>query len=361
MAVPIIETAAIKEIDTIKETDAIKETDEKVPFNRKQVKLGVAALLAHLKEKSAEPKKKDELFESEDVLWLLLGLKKVPQAEKKPRKIPIPHCFNTSADVCLITKEPAKAVKEKLQKLGITSVNKVISLTKLRKEYKTFTLKRQLLAAFDIFLCDDRIYHFVTKTLGKEFYKRKREPIPICLTYDDWKSEISKSIDCSMLRLGHGPCSAVKVGSISNQSEKQLAENAIHLMKVIGRRIPGSWKNVKCFHLKSSTSVALPVYQSSPLSAGTLGEKLKVKAMETEVDASNVVKDDATEENDIVKEEVNIVKEEIDEKTIEENEENEGEADGQISEEQTTEESMPKRKGQKNTAKTVLKKKKTLK
>jgi len=149
-----------------------------------------------------------------------------------------------------------------------------MSLQKLRNEYKTFALKRQLASSYDTFLCDDRIYHFVVKSLGKEFFKKKKEPIPIRLTYSDWKKEIAKSLNCALFRVGHGPCSAIKVGSFSQQSEKELVENAVSLMTEIGQTIPGKWKNVKCFHLKTSTSVALPVYQTSPLTDISM-DKLK--------------------------------------------------------------------------------------
>jgi len=237
----------------------------KLPFKKGQVKLAVEALLAHINDKERESSnRKDELFKRDETLFLVLGLKKVPGLEKKPRKLPLPHTYNSECDVCLITKDPPKDVKQTLVERGVTSISKVISLTKLRKEYKTFALKRQLAASYDIFLCDDRIYHFVTKTLGKEFFKMRKEPISIRLTYDDWKSEISKSLNCALLRLGHGPCSTVKVGNITQQNENELTENAVHLMKIIGRRIPGKWKNIKSFHLKSTNSVALPVYQSSP-------------------------------------------------------------------------------------------------
>jgi len=238
---------------------------KKAPFKGTQVKLAVAALLAHLKESKTPGKDKDQLFKSEDMLWLLVGLKKVPNAERKPRKLALANCYKSERDVCLISKDTGKEVKQNLEKQGVTSISKVISLSKLRKEYKTFALKRQLASSYDVFLCDDRIYHFVVKALGKEFFKKKKEPIPIHLTYSDWKKEISKSIDCALLRVGHGPCSAVKVGSISQQSEKELVENAVNLMTEIGQIIPGKWKNIKCFHLKTSTSVALPVYQASPL------------------------------------------------------------------------------------------------
>jgi len=237
---------------------------EKLPFKKAQVKLAVSALFAHLNDPEHSKQKKDELFAADEAMWLVLGLKKIPPVEKKPRKIAIPHTYMSTSEICLISKDPGKVVKQRLEEQGITNIAKVISLTKLRKEHGTFTLKRQLCSTYDMFLCDDRIYHFAVKTLGKEFFKRRKEPVPIRLTYKDWAAEISKSLNCALLRLGHGPCTTVKVGNI-DQGEKELTENAIHLMKLIGSKIPGSWKNVKSFHLKSSTSVALPVYQASPL------------------------------------------------------------------------------------------------
>jgi len=252
------------------------EKAKKGKFNANQVNLAVAALLAHKaqNEENLKKSKKGELFGSEDLLWLMLGLKKIPNVEKKPRKIPLPNPYNSDCEVCLISKDTGKDVKQKLEEQGVTSIHKVISLTKLRKEYKTFALKRQLASSYDIFLCDERIYHFVVKSLGKEFFKQKKEPLPIRLTYKNWNDEISKSLNCALLRLGHGPCSAIKVGTIGHLTEKELSENAIQLMKEIGERIPGKWKNVKCIHLKTSTSVALPVYQASPLSDIPL-EKIK--------------------------------------------------------------------------------------
>merc|ERR1711881_165666 len=252
-------------IKKIKTTTTTTTTDaDKLPFKKAQVKLAVSALFAHLNDPEHSAQKKDELFAADQAMWLVLGLKKIPPLEKKPRKIALPHTYMSTSEVCLITKDPGKVVKQKLEEQGVTNVTKVISLTKLRKEHSTFTLKRQLCATYDMFLCDDRIYHFAVKTLGKEFFKRRKEPIPIRLTYKDWKTEISKSLNCALLRLGHGPCSTVKVGNI-DQGEQELTENAVHLMKMIGGKIPGSWKNVASFHVKSSSSVALPVYQSSPL------------------------------------------------------------------------------------------------
>ncbi|XP_057310960.1 ribosomal L1 domain-containing protein 1-like isoform X2 [Hydractinia symbiolongicarpus] len=237
-----------------------------------QVKLAVSALLAHLDDQSSKKARKNELFKKDDDLWLLLGFRKIPQVNLKPKKIPLPHTLHQESDICLISKEPGKVMREKLAEKNVTCIKKAISLTKLRKEYKTYTLKRQLANSYDLFLCDERIYALVVRSFGKEFFKRRKEPVPVRLTYQDWNAEFSKSTNSTLLRMGYGPCSAIKVGHLSEQSVKELTENVIHAMKVSAAKVPGSWKNVKSFHIKSSSSVALPVYQTSPLSTVQIDE-----------------------------------------------------------------------------------------
>ena len=56
--------------------------------------------------------------------------------------------------------------------------------------------------------------------------------------------------------------SAIKIGSVNIHNEKELLANAIHAMKIIANKVPGGWKNIKCFYLKTATSIALPLYQS---------------------------------------------------------------------------------------------------
>ena len=43
-------------------------------------------------------------------------------------------------------------------------------------------------------------------------------------------------------------------------------------MRIAGNKIPGQWDNIKAMFVKTSTSVALPVYQASPLVTNDLTE-----------------------------------------------------------------------------------------
>lgn len=66
----------------------------------------------------------------------------------------------------------------------------MIGLTKLRKNYKTFETKRKLVSSYDLFLTDDRIVTFMPALLGKAFYEKKRNPIPISLTKSNLAAQV---------------------------------------------------------------------------------------------------------------------------------------------------------------------------
>jgi ribosome biogenesis protein UTP30 len=63
--------------------------------------------------------------------------------------------------------------------MKIPCIAKVISYTKLKKEFKQFKDKRNLLKDYDLFLADLRIYKMLPECLGKEFYAKKKYPCPI--------------------------------------------------------------------------------------------------------------------------------------------------------------------------------------
>ena len=57
--------------------------------------------------------------------------------------------------------------------------------------------------------------------------------------------------------------SAVKVGH-SGQTQEQLIENVIAVVSEIAKKVPRGWSNIQSIHLKTSESVALPLYNSLP-------------------------------------------------------------------------------------------------
>ncbi|XP_031569604.1 ribosomal L1 domain-containing protein 1-like [Actinia tenebrosa] len=240
--------------------DKVKVVRESV-LSQKQVDLAVSALMKHVQEKE---KSKPSLLGDQQVLWLILALKKIPAPDKKPKRIAISNSLHPDdSDVCLITKSEGKPVKELLQSAGVTSVKKVISLTKLKKNYKSYESKRQLASLYDLFICDDVIYHLLPKFLGKAFYTRKKFPIPVSLKKKDLKGEINKVLQSTYMSLGHGSCSAIKIGH-TGLTEEEVTANIMETAKGIANIIPRGWKNIKSLNIKTSNSVSLPIYNSLP-------------------------------------------------------------------------------------------------
>jgi ribosome biogenesis protein UTP30 len=154
------------------------------------------ALRALLKHHKAESAKHKFLLGDDKAIQVQFTLEKVPEnPSPKPIRVSIPHSLHKVGDdndegveepsVCLIVKEESKKwVQEMIgnfpKELGF--VKKVLGLESLRKKHGRFEQRRQLLARFDVFMADDRILPMLAKSLGKDFFKAKKQPIPIAIT-----------------------------------------------------------------------------------------------------------------------------------------------------------------------------------
>jgi ribosome biogenesis protein UTP30 len=83
--------------------------------------------------------------------------------------------------VCVFSKDPARELKDQLASLKVPCIAKVIGVSKLKKNFKQYKDKRQLLSDYDLFLSDIRVYKMLPELLGKEFYAKKRYPCPLKL------------------------------------------------------------------------------------------------------------------------------------------------------------------------------------
>jgi len=212
---------------------------------------------------SEKKSKQLRLLNEHETILLILALKKIPNPDKKPRKIPLPYSLHSdNVEVCLFTKEDSLKTKQMLKTKDVT-VKKVISLAKLRKNYKSFESKRQLCTLYDVFICDDAIYHLLPKLLGKAFFSKKRFPIPVNLKKTNLKKEIDKVLQCSLMSLGQGPCSAIKVAH-TGQTTEQAVENVVSAVSEIARIVPRGWNNIQSLNLKTTDSISLPIYTSLP-------------------------------------------------------------------------------------------------
>ncbi|XP_040297581.1 ribosomal L1 domain-containing protein 1 [Bufo bufo] len=233
-----------------------------------QVKKAAKALLAYQKTKG---RSNALLLNEHDRISILLTVWKIPN-QTRAYKIPLPHGIRPDThDVCLFTKDEPNMSVEQTEKLykkllsqhGITQITEIIPLKKMRKEYKQFEAKLRLLGSYDLFLADARIRRLLPALIGKHFYKEKREPQSVNLKSKNLSRELNRLIQGTQLHVTNkGCCYAIRVGHTGMKVE-DIVENVLAVAKVVAEKLPMKWKNVKVLHLKTQSSMALPIYNSS--------------------------------------------------------------------------------------------------
>lgn len=162
--------------------------------------LAERALQALLKHHQSTSDPSRALLGTDTSIQVQFTLEKIPEnPSPKPIRILIPHALHKlsqdhDADdeqgveepsVCLIVKEESKPwVQEMIsnfpKEMGF--VQKVLGLDSLRKKHARYEQRRLLLQKYDVFMADDRILPMLCKSLGKDFFKAKKQPIPINIT-----------------------------------------------------------------------------------------------------------------------------------------------------------------------------------
>lgn len=161
----------------------------------------------------------------------------------------------------LSTGEGHKAAKAKVQDEATAGVSKVIGLSKLKTKYESFEAKRQLCNSYDLFVADERILPSLPKLLGKSFFKKKKQPVPVNLKGKNWSGQIKKACEATYLFLSGGSSLSIRVARAS-QGEDDCVENVMAALGEAANKLPGKFKGIKALYLKTSESVALPIYQT---------------------------------------------------------------------------------------------------
>ncbi|KAG0311638.1 hypothetical protein BGZ99_010004 [Dissophora globulifera] len=228
----------------------------------RQAEKAVRALLGHIEKKGQA---KEQLMDEDQHVWLIIATKKFSDESKaKPQRIPLKHSIIApDAEICLFVKDPQREYKRLLEQKEVKAVSKVIGVSKLRAKYKPYEAKRQLCASYGMFLADARVITLLPKLLGKSFFLKKKQPIPVDMTKGDLKREIAKAMGSTYMHLTSGTCIAVKVG-LTSQSVTEITQNIQVAMPHIIAKIPRNWKNVQAINLKTNDSIALPIYNSLP-------------------------------------------------------------------------------------------------
>ncbi|KAK6945618.1 Ribosomal protein L1/ribosomal biogenesis protein [Dillenia turbinata] len=239
--------------------------------SRETIERAVNSLLKWNSAKSESEKPK--LLEEDDFVYLVLTLKKIPaQPRTNPFKIPLPHSLHTPSaslsGLCLIIDDrPKSKITSEITKKKIKSedipVSKVLKLSKLKSDYKPFEAKRKLCDSYDLFLADKGIVPLLPKLLGKKFFKKKKIPISVDLTHNNWKEQIERACGSALLFMNTGTCCSVKIGRVS-MSKEEIVENAVAAIDGAAEVVPKQWGGLRSIHLKLFESLALPLYLVLP-------------------------------------------------------------------------------------------------
>lgn len=184
----------------------------------------------------------------------------------------IEHPYLTEAQnsrVCLIVKDPARDFKDEIENLNIPCIAKVIGYDKLKRNFRQYKDKRQLLKDYDAFLADLRVYKMLPELLGKEFYEKKKYPCPIKMHGFDSPKQLEKQLNSAaastFFALGNGPNYSVRVGK-TFQKEKDIGQNAI---KALGQALAYAtvhddidFEAVSQVTMRVGSSPELPVYNN---------------------------------------------------------------------------------------------------
>ncbi|KAM7381987.1 hypothetical protein PAMA_012721 [Pampus argenteus] len=236
-------------------------------LDRAQVKKAVQALQAFLKTKSTS----QSLFLDESQqISLLFTLWKIPK-EAQTIRIPLPHGQRSDTDeVCLFTKDEPNMTPEQTQRFykkllevkGVKNITEIIPYKVLRTEYKPYEAKRRLLGNFDTFLSDDRIRRLLPSHLGKHFYQRKKEPLSVNLQSKQLARDIHRVIQGTNVKVTNKGCCCMARVAHSGMTADEVTENIEAAVQTVVSKLRMKGPVIKLIHLKSQTSVALPIYTS---------------------------------------------------------------------------------------------------
>lgn len=196
-------------------------------------------------------------------------MKKIPEkrGKDKPISLPLPHPIYSveETEVCLFVKdhkgEGHKESKAKVKAEKIPGIAKVLGLSKLKTAYESHEKKRQLCSSYDLFLADDRILPSLPKYLGKTFFKKKKQPIPVKLAGKDWAGQVRKACDCTYMHMT-GSSMTIRVAKAS-QPIAECEENVMATITNASKKIPGGFKAIQSLYMKSIDSVSLPILQGN--------------------------------------------------------------------------------------------------
>ncbi|XP_015437576.1 PREDICTED: ribosomal L1 domain-containing protein 1-like [Dufourea novaeangliae] len=218
-------------------------------------------------------KTKNALFEGEShPVFIQVTCIRVPKSPRRHMRILLPYSILIPDDdialfVCDLQRgrrkdyEPTvEHYKELLGKHGCTNIKHIIPLNQVKTEYDQYELKRKLVGSYDHFLVDGKIAGHLSHLLGKQFYKKRKLPTSIRMQSKDLKHEIEYALKKTSMQLhSYGDTHIVQIGN-TYMNVEEILENVLAVCNHLSKHYPGGWTNIRSLRIKTTRSVALPIY-----------------------------------------------------------------------------------------------------
>ncbi|KAI7872924.1 ribosomal protein L1/ribosomal biogenesis protein [Spinellus fusiger] len=221
-------------------------------------------------------------------VWLIINVyEAVDLFKSQPVRILLKHSLQTpGTQRCLITKDPSKPIKDFLTSKNIKGIHKVLGISKFKKDYSTQEAKKTLMAEYNEFLVDTRILKLMPQVLGKEVYKKRREPMPLDVRKKDMQKEVIRAVRSTCMEFCTGTCYSVKISS-THLNESQTVENVIGSLQAIVDATYGGADNIRSLMLKTAESLSLPLYEAEGENATVTNKRQQHEEEEEEEEVND--------------------------------------------------------------------------
>ena len=225
-----------------------------------QIKAAITALRKFLDQNS---KKSDLFADDASPIHLIISLQSpIGPKRNKPKCISVPHAiYPDSTSVCLVVRDPQRTWKDKVSEEDVTCVKRVIGVDKLRRKYKPFEARRELMKQYDVFMADEAVLPILPKLLGKNFFVAKRLPLPLPLKATKPVKKIIEdaAFHSAWWSYGGGDSVAVRIA----YSSQEVAEIVSNVQAVV-TAMHGICEEAKILSigLKTTDSLLLPLWEA---------------------------------------------------------------------------------------------------
>ena len=239
------------------------DSQQKIEITSQALKEAVEALRKlNAKEKESQP---EQLIEDTDGVQLQLSLHIASKRRNTPILIRLPNpifSIENGDNAILFVSDNDTTTKNHLRDVPVKGLDKVIALSKARKNLATYKLKRDLMKSYKVYLADERIIPMMPSIIGKKAMDMKKIPYPVNTsvnTSEKLAERITSALNSTQLFL-FGPCNVIRIARFDH-SDDEIVANLQAVLEVINKQVP--FLAIDSLILKAAKGKGIPIYKAS--------------------------------------------------------------------------------------------------